>query len=94
MMDEFILIVDDHNGIYSAQAFTERVKFEDVTGITKESWDILRTGPDHKEYIQTWGDCLDNVKVQYNGEEHAIYQTDGIWIYPTRLQDAINWDEL
>ena len=94
LMDQFIHIVDSHNGIYSAQAFAKRIDFETAVGISQEDWNILLAGPDHINYVEVWADELSKVKVFIEGKPYLVWENEGIYLYPEEIQDQINWDEL
>jgi len=95
MQDNFQHIVSDAHGIYSAQIFTEMIDFNTVSGIDSEGWGILEHGPDHPDYIDVWANELQNVFVtDKKGERFLIYENEGIYLYPEKIQDQINWDEL
>ncbi len=97
IMKDFILVVDNHYGVYSAQTFAERFPFEQIDGegVTKEDWDILLAGPDHDDYVETWADLFDGrFVVIIDGKRYRVYENDDIWLYPAELQDEIDWDEL
>lgn len=85
--------VDSHNGVYSAQVFVERVKFEQLKGITKKDYDILLAGPEHKDYVEVWANKLSNIVVtDEKGKEWSVYENEGIYLYP---KDAnIDWEEV
>lgn len=74
------LIVDSHNGIYSAQVLNGRVTLD----IPQEDSEILAAGPDHEHYHEVWaeleGSTCDNGK-------YTIYSVDGdIFIVPSGVE--------
>ncbi len=100
MQDNFELIVDSHNGIYSGQAFAQRMDYlfnqDKIKGISKESWQTLLNGPEEEFY----NDCcaeLDNIELLMgeDGKEiHSVYWNEDIFIYPAKIHNLIQWDEL
>lgn len=88
-------IVDSHHGIYSGQVFAQSIPFEQISGMTKEDYDILLSGPDHENYIEVWADELQNVVVTgTDGKRWLVWENEGIFLYPEEINDLINWDEL
>lgn len=51
------LLVDSHHGIYIPQSFVSRYNAADWH-ISPESEEILRQGPDHEYYWETWDEVL------------------------------------
>ena len=85
-------VVDSHNGIYSAQVFAERYG-DCIQGISKEELEILKAGPDYKEYIDVWGEKLSNADVIVDDKPFRVYENEGIYLIPADVEiDFSEWE--
>jgi hypothetical protein len=74
-----ILLVSDSCGIYVPQVFAEN--FGDNWGISGEDLAILKEGPDHEWYWETWETVLNNAKSTCKEEdrEYGLQQDGNLW---------------
>jgi hypothetical protein len=97
LYDQFDHVIDSHHGIYSGQLFAQTFNqlFENgkVKGISKESWQSLLNGPDDEFYLDSWAD-LDNIEITSDRVKYLVYQNEGIFLYPKRINNLIDWDEM
>lgn len=76
------LLFSGHHGIYIPQAFAEQFNPENSYWVYDlEDAAILREGPDHEFYWETWQDVLDNAYWQENAEgpKYHLRQDDDLW---------------
>ena len=72
------LIADNHYGIYIPQYVAESGVLSEG-GIDAESIDILKMGPDHEWYWETWDSVLNNFRTE-NGEILYIGECGDIFL--------------
>ena len=76
------LLINSAHGVYIPQIFAENYGFL----LDPEDKEILKQGPDHEEYWDTWADIIDKDYV-INGKGVTIEEIEGdIWAKPTELQ--------
>jgi hypothetical protein len=78
------LFLNDSRGIYLPRDFAESVRFELVTGINANDWDVLLAGPEHELYWDVWSDCLDDVVIDDGNRKFRLYQDGDLWLVPVR----------
>ena len=76
-IDEGYIVADSRNGIYCPQVFAERVERFLFPQISKESWDILESGPDNERYWDAW---IYDFEGQVSIEGGSIYHDGDVWI--------------
>lgn len=83
-MNEPILFLDDHRGIYIPRDFAQSIKHEAVTGVDEEAWAILEAGPDHEFYWDVWAEVCDDAKVldTEKGITYTLWQDGPLWLIP------------
>lgn len=87
MEKELSLLVDSHNGIYSAQMLAKW--YGKYLQIDQTSIDILLAGPDDGNYLDTWSE-IDGIElIDESGEKYFIWQNEDIWAVP----DGLEWSE-
>jgi hypothetical protein len=83
-MKELIhLLIDGAHGVYIPQLFGQKCNPENTYWVySLEDAEILRTGPDHAHYWETWEEVLDNAYWQENqdGPKYHLYQNDDLWM--------------
>lgn len=69
------LLIDDHHGIYIPKHFVESFDLSDWSGIKAEDLEILRAGPEHELYWETWDDVLNNaIHTDEDGMQWMLHQ--------------------
>ena len=87
MKKELSLLVDSHNGIYSAQMLAKW--YGPHLQIEKDDLDILLDGPDNDNYVEVWAN-IDGIElIDDSGEKYFIWQYEDIWAVP----DGWEWSE-
>jgi hypothetical protein len=79
-----VLFADSARGVFIPQHFAESVKRDCVSGVSKDDWQILETGPEHEHYWGVWSDCEQNatVKDPDNGTQYRLFQDGDLWLVP------------
>lgn len=99
-MDNLILLLDGARGIYIPQTFAE--DFLDGvttkgywTGVDPEAVEILKAGPDHELYWETWEQVLNNAEWIETATEEAyrLHQDGDLWAYKVSAAEAGELDE-
>lgn len=67
------LLIDGHHGIYVPQIFAEILRHG--WGIPQEAFAVLKAGPYHPEYWDTWVEVLDNAWYEAEGHTWTLYQS-------------------
>lgn len=82
-LENAILAVDSHFGIFTPQVFIER--FEDnLEHDMKNIADILAdlSSPDNEYYWDAWASIIDNCTVTIDGDQYSIYEDEDVWFVP------------
>jgi hypothetical protein len=94
MKPDVTLWLSDARGVYIprdfAASFVDRDK--NVTGVSKEDWTCLETGPtpENEWYWEAWQSVCDNAKVtDENGAIYTVYQDGDCWLIPVGME----WNE-
>lgn len=75
--EEPAVLVDGAHGIYIPQIFVdEYLNLARAMKLSQEDIDILRAGPDHEWYLETWDDVLNEV-VPYHGKDYYLVYGPG-----------------
>ena len=93
-MENFILLVDSHHGIYMAQSAIEQLlKMENVElNLIQSDIDILLKGPDHEEYIELCNDAFDETEVYIDGVKYGVCWNEDLWLVRDNLSDK-EWED-
>ena len=93
---EPLLWLNDARGVYIprdfANCFVDRAKH--VAHVTDEDWSILKAGPDHDYYWETWDIILQNAIVtDDNGISYRLDQNGDLWLIPVGMEwsDKDEW---
>lgn len=71
-METMECLIDGHHGIYVPQVFAESYNPETWTGVMFR--EILKQGPDHKDYWDAWDYTLNEaVHTDENGQKWTLY---------------------
>lgn len=71
------LFFDGNRGVYIPQHFAESIDPKDWTGIDPEDLDVLRKGPDHEFYWDSWTSVLDNAETK---DGRVLWQDGDLWL--------------
>lgn len=83
-------LVDGARGAYVPQTFVELYDAA-AWGITPEDVDILRAGPDHADYWETWDSVLQSAGyTSDDGRIYSLYQDGDLFVI---AYDAMTDDE-
>jgi len=78
-----ICYADSARGIFIPQYFAESVRRELVQNVTKEDWDILKSGPNHEQYWDAWDDVTSSAILTDDfGDTWTLYQDGDLWLVP------------
>lgn len=79
VMQNTMLLVSDHYGIYAWQHMFESYN-KAISGVSDEDRDIILAGPDHPEYFDTIEFIESNIRLtDDNGDKWCIQQDGDIW---------------
>ena len=70
------LLITDAAGCFIPQQFAEN--FEGW-GLLPQDFQILRQGPEHEQYWETWDDVLNYATIKRDGVEYRLHQDGGLW---------------
>lgn len=70
------LLITDAAGRYIPQQFVEN--FEGW-GLLPQDFQILRDGPDHLDYWETWDDVLNYATIKHDGVLYRLHQDGDLW---------------
>lgn len=72
---------DSARGIYIPQHFAESVNVDMLSGVDSADMDILRAGPDHENYWDSWQDVLDSAELtDSDGNVWILHQDGDLWV--------------
>ena len=74
-----IELVDNHHGVYIPQIFAKTIDRSKVKHVTEEDWEILKSGPDHEEYWDTWDTVLRNAEIVADGVTYRLHHDMDLW---------------
>lgn len=79
---ERVLVIDDSQGIYIPQKFAVNFTIEDWH-VSPEDAEILKAGPDHTNYWETWEDVLKTAYYIEKADDSRwqLEQDDSLFIY-------------
>lgn len=81
-------ILDGARGIYIPQAFVNGFDLK-KWHVSKDDADILKEGPDHEFYWDTWDDVLSRAWLKDGKHKWTLYQDGDLFI----VRDDYKWDE-
>lgn len=100
MRPTIMLYLDDHRGIYIPRDFATVTKRECVTGVDESDLDILRAGPDHDLYWDSWDMVCRDARVTdpRTGVVYTLYQDGALWLVPEGMEwcdktESYEWPE-
>ncbi len=79
-------VVAGSNGNYVPQKFIEKADTE-VWGIKKENIKIIESGPEHKDYWDTWEEIVKKACWKVDGDEYVLYQDGDLFIQKVKYCD-------
>ena len=89
-MESIACLVNGAHGIYVPQAFVEAYT-HNVWGIADADAEILRAGPDHELYWETWDSVLQSARyTSDDGRIYSLYQDGDLFAI---AYDALTDDE-
>ena len=94
---EPVLWLISARGIYLPRDFVNRFSEPEqhISGIEADTLDILRSGPDHKDYWEAWTEVCDRAVVtDLQGNRFRVYQQEGdCWLIPEQMEwsDEADW---
>ena len=71
------LFLDSNRGIYIPKSFAELIDPKDWSGFDVQDLDVLRAGPDHESYWDTWQDVLDYAETR---DGRVLHQDGDLWL--------------
>lgn len=71
------LFFDGNRGIYIPRDFADAIDPDDWTGIKTQDLDVLRAGPDHESYWDTWTSVLDYAETK---DGRILHQDGDLWL--------------
>jgi len=81
------ILLSDSHGVYIPQFFIEEFDPSEWRGIKAEDLEILRAGPEHEFYWETWDDILNNaLHIDEDGMQWSLYQDGDLFaVCPDRM---------
>lgn len=82
-LENAILVVDSHFGVYTPQVFIERFGDNLIHDI-KDIADILDdlSDPENEYYWDAWVTIIDNCTVTIDGKQYNIHTDEDLWLVP------------
>jgi hypothetical protein len=85
-----IIFSDSNRGVYIPKYWAESADLNAFDNWNEDQIAILKFGPEHEFYCETWNEILDNVETNDGGKLHQD-QDGGLWIiYAQAAIDAVN----
>lgn len=82
------LCITDGWGVYVPQRFAEL--FGDrAANLPDEDLAILKAGPEHEHYWETWEGVLDSATITEGGITYRLWQDGDLWLVP----EGMEWDD-
>lgn len=87
-MDYVKILLDSCRGIYIPQNFANEFKTDEFSGIEKSDLDIIKVGPDHPWYWESWQTITDNASFTEDGRQWTLYQDGDLFAIADDMPDA------
>lgn len=84
--EDIWLCISDSHGIYVPRRFAEL--FGDRANLPEDDLAILKAGPEHEHYWETWEAVLDRVTLTEDGITYRLWQDGDLWVVPVGME----WD--
>ena len=89
-----ILLIGDNQGIFIPQTFAERYSDSWNLG-NSDALDILKEGPDHPEYWESWECVLNEATFKDNDNNYwRLYQDGDVWMFCSELMKDDEYENL
>ena len=79
------ILVSDHHGIYVPQVFVNDTDIKMWDNISSDDWEIVREGPDHEWYWESWNTITNNATYSEGGNVWRLFQDGDLWAYCPEL---------
>ena len=86
-----VLLIADNVGVYIPQRFTEAYDME-MWHVNPNDVAVLKQGPDHDLYWETWDIVLSRAWCKQNGKVYSLYQDGDLWAYSQADQEPEDED--
>ena len=94
-MENFILLVDSHHGIYMAQSAMEVLQVMDNvdwSNVTRSDIEIVLDGPNNEDYADFASEILEDITVTIDGHKYVICWNEDLWLVRDNLSDK-EWED-
>jgi hypothetical protein len=79
MTEAKALLVNSSHGVYVPKAFIEHYDPTKWQGISDDDIAILKAGPDHEHYWETWDDVLGHASFTEGRHKWTLHQDEDLW---------------
>lgn len=85
------LLLDGNRGVYLPQQFATNY-ISDIPVQLREDFEILKYGPEHPDYWESWDDITLWLKPVINDKTYELYQDGDLWLIPEDEAHLIDED--